>query len=359
MSVRPFVRWAAAVVGVAAVSAAGLTAGASATEVQPAAVTRDCESARVPVTVPGVPGASLYGELCVPDGADPTAVQLLVHGGNYTHEYWDWPLDQDTYSYVNQAVEAGYATFNVDRLGAGESTRPLSALMTLDAGAEALHDVITQLRAGQIGERSFDTVIWVGHSFGSAYAWKEATMYTDVDAFVITGLLHEISAVKFAPKLANFGPAMLDPKYLGTILDPGYLTSMPGTRDDMFYYPPNADPDVIALDEKTKDMTSALEFADGVPQVVLPLPPVVYSRQIEVPTVVVIGQYDNMWCGPPAGVECTTVALQAHEEPYYSPEADLVVKVVPDSGHNLALHYNASVAADEIHDWLAGAFGSP
>ena len=84
-----------------------------------------CQALRVPVAVDGVPGARLYGELCRPTG-QARAVQLLVHGASYNHLYWNWPLDPARYSYVRRALAAGYATFNVDRLGAGASTRPAS-----------------------------------------------------------------------------------------------------------------------------------------------------------------------------------------------------------------------------------------
>jgi pimeloyl-ACP methyl ester carboxylesterase len=83
-----------------------------------------CESFMVPVTVESVPDAKIYGELCVPAlRPPPTTVQLLVHGTTYNHNYWDWPEDPETHSHVRAALQAGYATFNVDRLGVGQSTK--------------------------------------------------------------------------------------------------------------------------------------------------------------------------------------------------------------------------------------------
>ena len=40
-----------------------------------------CYAVNVPVEVPGIPNASLYGELCVPKHLTASTVQLLVHGG--------------------------------------------------------------------------------------------------------------------------------------------------------------------------------------------------------------------------------------------------------------------------------------
>jgi len=56
----------------------------------PTAVARDpddvlprCEALQVAVSLPQVPDATLYGELCVRADRTPSAVQLLVHGATY------------------------------------------------------------------------------------------------------------------------------------------------------------------------------------------------------------------------------------------------------------------------------------
>ncbi len=99
----------------------------------------DCQGFMVPLTVENVPDVELYGELCVPKGRTPSAVQLLVHGTTYNHNYWDWPEDPDMHSHVRAALAADYATFNVDRLGVGKSTKPASHLVTLAATVDTLH----------------------------------------------------------------------------------------------------------------------------------------------------------------------------------------------------------------------------
>ena len=66
---------------------AALAAAAAGLWVTTAAVANDdddalpqCQELQVPVSLAQVPGASLYGELCVPAKGRPSAVQLLVHG---------------------------------------------------------------------------------------------------------------------------------------------------------------------------------------------------------------------------------------------------------------------------------------
>ena len=40
------------------------------------------------------------GWLTVPERAVRGELQILLHGAGYDHRYWDWPLDRETYSYV-------------------------------------------------------------------------------------------------------------------------------------------------------------------------------------------------------------------------------------------------------------------
>src|SRR6266540_3880575 len=97
---------------------------------------------RVPSVDGGPVDVKMGGTLCRPEGAPmPHTVQLLVHGASYTRTVWDWTQNPATYSYVQDAVNAGYATFAVDRLGHGESTHTAANTLTVQAGSTALHGV--------------------------------------------------------------------------------------------------------------------------------------------------------------------------------------------------------------------------
>lgn len=125
----------------------------------------------VRISDPGAATETLRGWLCHPRGHRPGTVQLLVHGATYNHRYWDFPVGGGYYSYVRAATAAGYATFNVDRVGAGDSSHPPAVLLDPAAGAVALHDVVSALRAGSLDGHAFRHVVWVGHSLGSNHAW--------------------------------------------------------------------------------------------------------------------------------------------------------------------------------------------
>jgi pimeloyl-ACP methyl ester carboxylesterase len=311
-----------------------------------------CTALQVPVSLAQVPGASLYGELCVPATGTPSAVQLLVHGATYNRYYSDWPYRPNFYSYVRQMVGAGYATLNIERLGYGRSTHPLSTLATLPNETEALSQVVDKLRSGQIGGRAFSRVIWVGHSLGTLYGWLEASVAQNVDAFVLTGLLHSVKPSWLALAGQSATPAPLDASFATSGLDAGYLTFKPGTRAPLFYWTPTADPNVIALDERLKDTVSGTEFGAAVPLFNSPPPQTAPSRAIKVPTLVVVGQHDRVMCDED-GLICSQENVANAERPYYAPAARLKVLIAPETGHDLQLHKTAPETGEKILDWLS------
>jgi pimeloyl-ACP methyl ester carboxylesterase len=329
----------------------------------PAAMAKDangalprCEALQVAVSLPQVLDATLYGELCVRAGTAPSAVQLLVHGATYNSYYNDWPDRPDFYSYVRQMTGAGYATFNVERLGYGHSTHPDSTLATIQNQTEALRQVVEKLRSGEIGGRAFSRVIWVGHSLGTLYGWLEASVADDVDAFVLTGLLHTVKPSWLALAVQSAYSANQDPTFSTRGFDSGYLTFKAGTRAPLFYWTPGADPNEIALDERLKDTVSGTEFGAAVPLFNSAPPQTAPSRAIRVPTLLVVGQYDRVMClvpGDPDGLVCNEHNVARQEAPYYSDEARLHVLVVRNTGHDLQLHLSAPTTGEAILDWLS------
>lgn len=286
---------------------------------------------------------TVQGTLCEPDAwaEGDHQVDLLVHGATYNREYWDWPVDPSTYSYVEDTLGSGRATFAYDRLGTGQSTTPLSAQLTMAADAHVMHQVVQYLRG------TYAEVNAIGHSFGSMVAIHEAATYHDVDRLVVTGALHALGPV-YATNPAGFYPAMLDPQFTG-LLDPGYLTTIPGVRGGIFYNA-TADPAVIAYDEAHKDKTSAVQFADGMAALQTPAP-LNISQGVTVPVLSVVGNQDSLFCG--LLLTCTQPNVFAYEAPYYTNAASFDVSVIADTAHNLALHPTAPATFTVIDQWLA------
>lgn len=316
-----------------------------------------CQSFNIPVALAvGQPlQYTIYGELCNPAKGASHTVQLLVPGATYGHVYWDFPYEPQTYSYVLAANAAGYSTLNIDRIGTGQSSHPdLSVVtVTMDIEAYVLHEIVQDLRSGSIGGQQFARVLLVGHSLGSGVVWIEAGTYHDVDGVIVTGIAHHFNATKLVGVFGTLYPAMFDPRFSGDGYGAEYVTTEPGTRASDFYYRSGADPNVIATDEATKETatdgeasTFGLVEADGI------------SVQITVPVLLVLGQQDSIFCGPLA-TDCSSAStvLQA-EAPYYSPQAQLRVVVIPNAGHDLNLHKAASLWFEAAIAW-AYQYGAP
>lgn len=153
---------------------------------------------QVRIADPGPADQTMWGQLCY-RGSQPRTVQVLVPGASYNHLYWNFPYGDGYYSYVDAVTAVGYATFDVDRIGTGNSSHPPSAELDLNAGAVALHDAVTALRSGSVDGHAFARVIMVGHSIGSYEVWVEVARYHDVNAVIATGALHALSSDIGAP----------------------------------------------------------------------------------------------------------------------------------------------------------------
>lgn len=270
-------------------------------------------------------------------------VDVMTHGATYTGSYWDWPQQPDLYSYVGKTLADGRATLTYDRIGNGNSTRPLSTEITMASDAFVLHQLVGLVKA--LGYRHVNSI---SHSYGSGVALQEASTYQDVDALVLSGYLHRPSNP--AVTAGNY-PANTDPKFLADGLDNGYLTSRPGVRGTSFHSP-TSDSAVVAYDEEQKDLvslTGLLGFlgARGVPAATN------ISNTITVPVLVVNGQQDAIFCYQPAVFNCADAAMvTGNEAPYYSNTAHFAVVTIVDSGHDLTLHPSADQSYNVINDWL-------
>lgn len=299
-----------------------------------------CSDVSVPVSYGGGSG-QISGTLCTPPGKVKT-VQLLVHGYSYARYYWDFPYQQETYSYTRRANKAGYATLAIDRLGDGKSTHPLGTALTWDNAADTVHQVVTALRAGDLGP-AYEKVILVGHSYGSVTSYLEADRYQDVDALIVTGIAHVVDMGGLTTELiAQSPPAVLDPKFAASGYDPLYVTTRAGARD-LFYHVPNADPEVIQIDEKLKETAGLLEIPTAA---IYQLNGV--SRQTNIPTLTVLADKDRFFCGLLAADCSSDEALARAERPHYGPDATVEAAVIRGGGHDINLERTAPQAYDRM-----------
>ena len=320
---------------------------------QPYRLPGKCIELKVPVSLgDGMPyDQKLAATYCQPKNwaAGPHQIDVLTAGATYTTSYWNWPVRPEVYSYVGKTLAAGRATLAYDRIGTGESSRPLSTQLTLDAEAYVLHSIVKVLHFGGYG---FQQINSIGHSYGSGIVIKEATTdYGDnakVSRVVITGYLHDPRNPIVATR--NY-QANQDPKFAGEGLDDGYLTSRPGTRGISFYSAAG-EADVIAYDEIQKDVVPRTGFIGYAAQQGAPAGSNM-SNSITVPVLAVTGQQDLIFCSDPAVLDCTNqAAVQAYEAPYYTGAPNFTSYTVPNTGHDVALHPSADDSFDQINSWI-------
>ena len=289
---------------------------------------------------------TVWGELCGKRPTNSHTVLITSHGATYNHLYWDWPQNPAARSLVRN-LPARVSVLNIDLLGAGQSSHPLSAGLTLQAQAAMIHQLAAKMRA-----RGFRHVILIGHSSGSGVATQEAATYHDVDGLIVTGFTHRLRSPVPPPGGAavplSLYPAILDPAFASAGLDPGYLTTQPGARENIgFYNPATADPRVVAFDDAHKDTVAAPHAAGFA--VLINDPSV--SRAVDVPVLSIVGNYDT-FCDSPS-------CPQAAEEPAaWSPQAQLEIRLIPGAGHCIHLHRAADAQLEfrYVREWLDRRF---
>lgn len=294
---------------------------------------------------------NVFGVLCSHGGIERKTIQITLHGATYSHLYWDWPYQPELYSYVRRATAAGYAVFNLDRIGIGRSDHPPAAEVTIGTNAYVVHQIVQALRGGELVVPSFgrvraERVALVGHSLGSVIAIQEAATYGDVDGVALTGVSHTVTPV-LGETLANLYPANLDPLFAGRDIPDGYLTSLPGRRG-IFYHLPSVDPLVLAIDEQTKETVTVAELDTAFPALAL-------STDLHVPVLVIVGDFDGAFCAAPS---CSASGSLDDEVNFFPADACVETAVVAGAGHDLNLQLQAQQAYDILLDWMDRRVGS-
>lgn len=302
---------------------------------------------RIPVELSGIGTVEIAAWLSVPETTGHDALQILVHGATYTHLYWDFPYQPETYSYVRWAERSGLATLAIDQLGAGDSARPPGSEVTNQKLAEALHRIIETARDDGIVGHRFDRVVLVGHSAGSLASGLEAFTYDDVDAVVLTGILGpNAGGIVNKGSRANevYVPASADAvlRSRAGMTHLGYQTIIPQFRVAQFYRVPPADPALIVVDETLKDTRANGQWAtygDAAEA----------CGKLRCPTLVVNGQFDAFHFDPRIEHDITPAFERAKAA---APTNYTFAPLVKGMGHNLNQHPGALDVYRTIGEWI-------
>lgn len=289
---------------------------------------------------------SLVGYLYYHGSLQHRPLQICLHGGSYHHGYWDFPsINGRDYSYARFMTDRKYAVLALDMLGSGESDTPEGDLLDLQGAAMGLLQVIQALRSGQNPTgHAFGKLALVGHSLGTAIAIVAQAIARPVfgmepaDALVSTGLGHE---PHFLPIPAEF---------LLEASKTAYFSFPPEMRAMGFYssVPGEADPAVIARDNS---LFASGRISRGFLYTALLFgfdPSVTRVDKAPGPVLVLFGENDALFPGEYAAAEAR----------HWVGAPGVVVKTVPDAGHNLNLHYNHEEGWNHIQAFLAPLLGA-
>jgi pimeloyl-ACP methyl ester carboxylesterase len=317
---------------------------------------------------------------------------------------------------VEVAVEQGYSTLAIDRLGIGNSSHadPINVIQAR-AEIEALNSITTMLRAGTVPglHATFDKVIHVGHSFGSVQSyWFSALYPNNTDGLVLTGYSADGSFFTRTVAAWNLHSARLNqPFRLGNSSNEGVpnllgsystgdalirgvqqlLTTAGIALTDQEVWEEIATTEVGNLITGFNDTgATPLDYPSGylVPadltatQYVFLYPgfydiglavlseqtkqPVTIGELLTIgnapsnssfsgPVLVFTGEKDEPFCGS----DCFTTGTDAESIPaeaavQFPGASTFEAYIQPNTGHGLTAHYNATAGYEVIQHWLAG-----
>ena len=193
---------------------------------------------------------NLAATYCTPDSGPGKAVQLLTHGIGFDRSYWDLSFNNYNYSYVEQALAAGYSTFTHDRLGIGMSSRadPIQAIQA-PLEVAALVALTQMLQKGEISgvSQPYTDIIHVGHSFGSVQSYALTRDYPELSSgLILTGFSQNGTFLPYFQLGGNFIAVQNSP--LASQYAAGYFAA--GDKSGVqtnFFSPGDFDPAILDL----------------------------------------------------------------------------------------------------------------
>lgn len=267
-------------------------------------------------------------------------LQVLVHGATYNHAYWDFPtVNGVDYSYARYMAAQKYAVLALDLPGAGESDKPAGASLGLGDIGEAVRQVVGAMRSGaNPAAHAFGPIVLVGHSAGSIAATYAQANWNVADALVITASRHLVGDVLNLPVTQAILPLLF--QLVAAFQAVPYFSLPPDHRTALFYYPPAADPDVIALDNATADqwtngqlLSTFFAFLN---------PAIDQPAAVTGPVLIQLGTNDVLF---PADLPAIELALW--------PAASAEIQTLTGIGHDFNLHLNHADGWRAIDAWIS------
>ncbi|KAI9801618.1 MAG: hypothetical protein M1825_003297 [Sarcosagium campestre] len=280
-----------------------------------------------------------------PNNHQTPPLQFLVHGATYDKTYWEG-FGRDEYSWEKFALSQGYDTLAIDSLGNGASDHPDPIQLVQNPLQRAIiHEIVLKLRRGEIARTTYNSIIYVGHSYGSATGVRLANEYpSDFEAVVLTGFSVDSSQVSVALAGA-FSPAQTVSQRFANLPQAYLAIASEDVRTKAFYSGDGSDLRVAINDFATQGTTTIGEL--------LPFGSAT-APNYRGPVFILTGDNDILYCGqsrtclpgPKSPVPQTrTVFPNANAFSY---------RLASYAGHSLNNHFSARDSFQSVHEWLTG-----
>lgn len=279
------------------------------------------------------------------------AVQLLVHGQTYNKLYWSGlglsSEQAKPYDWTRVAMEKGYATLAIDRIGAGNSSHPdplLEVQETLEA--EINHQIVSKLRNGDIGGKKFSKVVYVGHSVGSLLGMRSTQLHPeDYDALLLTGWSGNF--LENFPKIAEgvLVPAATEfPTRFGELNPLYFVLTLRSFIRQAFYGPDGSfDPAVELYDYEHRDICGLGELVSILAGTT--------ETNYAGPVHIINGDVDAAFCDD----KCVSGPKSAPGSSWslFPKATSFTYDIIPNTGHCLNVHHSSNETFMAAHDFLA------
>ncbi|KAL2759080.1 hypothetical protein ACRALDRAFT_2134257 [Sodiomyces alcalophilus JCM 7366] len=273
------------------------------------------------------------------------ALQVLVHGISYNKTMWSglgFGVQYDWHTFANAQ---GYHTLAIDRLGHGSNGQFPDPLEVVQGSlqVEIMHQLINVVRTERRSPlgRTFNTVIYVSHSYGGWVGNGLVTRYPqDVDAMVLTGYSGAPNFSVFADYQLRSASLLAPNRFPNVPL--GYITFGQRAQREAAFYAGRYDPAIPKMDFAFQDTwtigeTGNLDFTFT--------PPVDYTGALFITT----GVQDHIFCQTPRSA-CEAL-LQATRG-FYPSVSSFGYFAPENTGHDLTLHYSAPLTFAKVHAFL-------
>lgn len=334
---------------VATVAVLSLAAPASACQSQNVR----CDAISTTVSIPDDTSSyTVQGKACYTGSTRGKTAVVMVCGFSYTSSwYFDPTYQNDQYSQVKAMARKGFVSVAYDQLGTGGlSDNPATANLSLLNQVEVLHQVVTQLKAGQINRMAFNKVVVVGHSLGGQEAMILASLYpSDASAIVSVGYLRVASATGGAALGAIRTQAVNTDRWASASWVGNSWTTADGVSNRTLFYSGSYDQAMITADEANKGVASYYTLLQAQ-----------YLRlnagltsSVTAPVLDMTGDSDILGCNVSEGLDCSSdAAVVAREQQYFGSSSCFTGASIANTGHDANLHYSAQSLFERQAEWI-------